>query len=68
MDEVIVCKYKCCKKIFMACRKGAEDKEIKKEILNYAMAGNIVETISGEQFQKEAMGKCSCGKAAEVKP
>ena len=67
MGEVIVCRYKCCKKIFMACRKGAEDREIKKDFLKYAMEGHSVETITDEQFRKE-MGKCSCGKLEEVKP
>jgi len=51
----------------MACRKGAEDREIKKDFLKYAMEGHSVETITDEQFRKE-MGKCSCGKLEEVKP
>ena len=61
MSEVIVARYKCCKKIFFACVKGSEDRSTRKEINEAIKNGHTVETVNADQFKSAGMGKCSCG-------
>ena len=62
MDEAIIIRYKCCKRIFWACVKGYEDRNSRTEIQKYIREGHTVETVLLEVVHSEGMSECVCAK------
>lgn len=63
--KVQIIKYKCCGKIFAACREPEcyTDIEWQRDLRKYSKRGDIVETLPSADFQ---FGKCECKKQPEL--
>lgn len=61
MGKVQIIKYKCCNKIFAACRlpECYEDKDWLRNLRKYALRGDIIEIVESKDMH---FGKCECVK------